>query len=229
MISVIIPTYNEEKYIEKCLESLKKCETSDYEIIIVDGKSTDKTVKICGGYTDRILIEDKKEGIAIARNKGVEIARGDIVAFLDADSVPSEGWLDAIEDSFKNDTIAAGGPIEHGIKWLDFLYKMLFYSNVLHKTLLNICIIYENNSAWRKERFLELQGFRNFIGEGFDICIRARKYAKKIKINGNMKVRLSRRRFEQEGLVKTHLLWTKAIIYNRIGMGIPHREYKGVK
>ena len=72
MISVIIPTYNEEKYVRSCLDNLKKCKTKNYEIIIVDAKSTDKTIDICREYTDKILIEEKKEGLAIARNKGVD-------------------------------------------------------------------------------------------------------------------------------------------------------------
>lgn len=228
MISVVIPTYNEDKYVRSCLENLKKCKTANYEIIIVDAKSTDKTVEICREYTDKILIENKKEGLAIARNKGVEIAKGDIVAFLDADSIPKEGWLDNIEKTMTEGVVGVGGPVEHGIYWLDFGYQILFYSNKLQKVLFNYSFIYGNNCAWKKDNFLECGGFRNVICEDIHFSIRIKKHAKKIRINKNMKVYLSTRRFEKEGLIKTHILWSKAIIYALFGKSITFDNYKSI-
>ena len=228
MISVVIPTYNEEKNVRACLENLKKCKTANYEIIIVDAKSTDKTVDICREYTDKILIENKKEGLAIARNKGAEIAKGNIVAFLDADSIPKEGWLDCIEKSMTEDVVGVGGPVEHGIYLLDWGYKILFYSNDLQKILFNYSFIYGNNCAWKKDNFLECGGFRNVICEDIHFSFHIRKHAKKITINRNMKVYLSKRRFEKEGLIKTHILWSKAMIYALFGKSIAFDNYKPI-
>ena len=228
MISVIIPTYNEEKYVRSCLDNLKKCKTKNYEIIIVDAKSTDKTIDICREYTDKILIEEKKEGFAIARNKGADIAKGEIVAFLDADSVPKEGWLNNIEKHLKDDTVAVCGPVEYNINWLDYGAKIYIHANNLSKILFNICLIYGNNSAWKKKVFLEVGGFRDVIGEDFDFCLRARKYAKKINTIPDMKVRLSTRRFEKEGLFKTHCLWLKSNIYALFGKSMSLDDYKHI-
>jgi glycosyltransferase involved in cell wall biosynthesis len=86
MISIIIPTLNEEKILEKTLQSLKEFH-GDYEIIISDGKSNDKTVEIAKKYTSKVVIYDgaARQTIAMARNLGASIASGEYYAFIDAD------------------------------------------------------------------------------------------------------------------------------------------------
>ena len=81
-ISIIIPTYNEAKYIKTCLESLTQQSLLPYEIIIVDDGSTDKTVEALLGF--RILRQVHK-GAGAARNLGAKHATGDILVFVDAD------------------------------------------------------------------------------------------------------------------------------------------------
>ena len=87
MISFIIPTLNEEKYIGKTLDYISKY-TGEYEIIISDTNSPDRTVDIARGYADNILIhsrEGKRLTIAAGRNLGASVAKGDFLVFLDAD------------------------------------------------------------------------------------------------------------------------------------------------
>ena len=87
MISIIIPTYNEEKYIEKSLACFKQKMTIPHEIIICDDKSTDATAEIARGYTDKVIVADiKHPTIAANRNAGAKSARGDIYVFMDGDS-----------------------------------------------------------------------------------------------------------------------------------------------
>ena len=87
MISFIIPTLNEEKYIGKTLAYVSKY-TGEYEIIVSDTNSKDKTVEIARQYTDKIIIhskEGKKLTIGAGRNLGASIAKGEYLVFLDAD------------------------------------------------------------------------------------------------------------------------------------------------
>lgn len=86
MISFIIPTLNEEKTIEKTLKCLAEYR-GEYEIILSDGKSKDSTLDIAKKYTNNILIYDKPERqtIAMARNAGAAVAKGEYVVFIDAD------------------------------------------------------------------------------------------------------------------------------------------------
>lgn len=88
-VSVIIPTYNEEKTILDCLESLGEQTYKDFEIIIVDDGSTDKTRELVRNLTrlipDLKLLRQKHKGAGAARNRGARRAKGDILVFVDAD------------------------------------------------------------------------------------------------------------------------------------------------
>lgn len=89
MLSIIVPTYNREKFIEKCLRSLSAQTYRDLEILVVDDGSTDETVTICKRLAEedsRIrLIETEHAGVTPARKRGVEEARGEIIGFVDSD------------------------------------------------------------------------------------------------------------------------------------------------
>lgn len=82
--SVVIPAFNEEKFIARCLESIKKQDTGGLEIIVADDGSTDKTVMLARQYADQVLILDHK-GCGAARNAGARAAKADILVFIDAD------------------------------------------------------------------------------------------------------------------------------------------------
>ena len=85
MISVIILTKNEEKHIGRCLEYIHKQTYQDFEVIIVDANSTDKTVEIVKSYGAKVIEEDEPRGFAYARNLGVKNAKGEYIAFVSAD------------------------------------------------------------------------------------------------------------------------------------------------
>ena len=92
-VSIIVPVYNTENYIERCLNSLVNQTLEDIEIIVVNDGSTDNTGKILQKYRDKIkIIEQKNSGIATTRNKGLEIATGKYIAFVDSDD-----WLEIDE------------------------------------------------------------------------------------------------------------------------------------
>lgn len=89
MISVIIPTYNEESVILKCLHSLEMQTSGDFEVIVVDDGSTDKTIQLVKQFDSPKyslrFIEGKHEGPGAARNLGAKSAKGDILVFVDSD------------------------------------------------------------------------------------------------------------------------------------------------
>lgn len=103
MFSVIIPLYNKEKYIERAIRSVLKQTISDYEIVVVDDGSEDNSVSIIRGINNHKirLIEQTNRGVSAARNKGVSEAKGDIVAFLDADDKWNDDFLENIESLIK--------------------------------------------------------------------------------------------------------------------------------
>lgn len=88
-ISIIVPVYNVEKYIERCLESLINQTFKNIEIILINDGSTDYSKEICERYAKEderiILINQQNKGQSAARNKGIEIARGNYIGFVDSD------------------------------------------------------------------------------------------------------------------------------------------------
>ncbi len=109
-VSVIIPAYNEKKYIQRCLESIVKQSLKQIEIIIVDDGSTDGTSLICDEYKTRYskrikVIHKINEGVGLARNDGIAIAKGEYIGFIDADDwVESDMYLEMYEQAKKYDS-----------------------------------------------------------------------------------------------------------------------------
>ena len=88
-VSVIVPVYNVEKYLERCIDSIRQQDYAEMEIILVDDGSTDNSPAICDKYASidkRIVVIHKENGgLSSARNKGLEIATSIFVTFIDSD------------------------------------------------------------------------------------------------------------------------------------------------
>lgn len=100
-ISIVVPTLNSEKTISKCMDSILSSSYRDYEVIIVDGGSSDKTLELLEGYEAK-LIELKGAGAAKARNFGAKSADGNILLFLDSDVLIGRKGLEKVRDDFLN-------------------------------------------------------------------------------------------------------------------------------
>lgn len=100
-LSIIVPAYNVENYLKKCISSLLKQDVDDYEIIILNDCSTDKTLEIAKSFDDqKITIIDKKinSGLSDTRNIGMTLAKGEYIMFVDSDDSISENCLGKIAD-----------------------------------------------------------------------------------------------------------------------------------
>ena len=92
LVSVVIPCYNVETYIEECLESVLKQTYSEIEIICIENNSEDRTleklIQFKDRFPDKIIVDhETKKGAAAARNKGLSLVRGNWIQFLDADDL----------------------------------------------------------------------------------------------------------------------------------------------
>lgn len=96
LYSIIIPVFNCETYLEQCVKSVLAQKYTNWELILVDDGSTDRSAIICDQYiSDKIrVIHKKNEGVAIARKVGVDNAKGDFVAFVDSDDLISPDYLE---------------------------------------------------------------------------------------------------------------------------------------
>ena len=109
-ISVVVCSYNGESTIGRCLEELGRLDYPDYEVIVVDDGSTDRTAAIAAEFDVR-LIRTENRGLSAARNTGIEAATGEIVAFTDDDAWPDRDWLRYLAHAFSStDHAGIGGP-----------------------------------------------------------------------------------------------------------------------
>jgi glycosyltransferase involved in cell wall biosynthesis len=206
MISIIIPTLNEEKYISDTLRSIKsQCFEDKCEIIVVDGMSKDNTVRIAKKYADKVIVI-KKRGIAVGRNAGARIAKGDILLFCDADTIPIPNALTEITKEFKKKNVVAVTvpiiPLSHQLK-----DSMIFW---MYNIFVKISINFGNAQipgvfvAYRKETFDKVNGFNESIEtwEDYDLSSRIDKHGK-IVYSDKTLVLSSLRRIEKWGRTKS--------------------------
>lgn len=99
--SIIIPVYNVEKYIERCVESVVNQTLKDYELIVVDDGSTDKSIELIEKYNPKI-IKTNHVSVSEARNKGEKIAKGEYLIFLDSDDYWDNELLEKVNESLEN-------------------------------------------------------------------------------------------------------------------------------
>jgi hypothetical protein len=113
-VSVVICTYNREDFLERCLDYLKYQTNQNFEVVIINGPSTDGTERVLKNYAGRIKVgNNPARNLSISRNLGIELASGDIIAFIDDDAIPFDDWIDTILSEFNARplTLAAiGGP-----------------------------------------------------------------------------------------------------------------------
>lgn len=99
MISIIVPVYNVEKYLKKCIESVLNQTYKNFELVLVDDGSTDNSGVICDGYGDKeniVVVHKANGGLADARNKGIEVSRGEYITFLDSDDYIKSDYLETL-------------------------------------------------------------------------------------------------------------------------------------
>jgi len=108
-VSVVIPTYNRARMLKRCLQSLcnQNYPLNRYEIIVVDDGSTDNTTKIIAKFKPvrLIYIRQNRKGPAIARNKGIKVAKGSIILFIDDDSIADKNLIREIIMSFTGEDV----------------------------------------------------------------------------------------------------------------------------
>jgi glycosyltransferase involved in cell wall biosynthesis len=217
-VSVVIPAYNEEKYLPLCLESVRKQDyTGSYELIVVDNASTDNTAKIARD-ADATVVYEGKRSPACARQKGAEAAKGEIIAFIDADTEAPTCWLSTIVSRFirEPEIVLLSGPYAFadagqvakvtsyfgnfiGIN-LDYLFRLVLSKGGA---------VWGSNFAVRRSALFDVGGFDTsikFYGEEYELSLRLRKVGK-AGIIPWLFVLTSARRVKSLGVVTQYWNW----------------------
>ncbi|HSW89234.1 MAG TPA: glycosyltransferase [Candidatus Saccharimonadales bacterium] len=106
-VSVVIPVYNEEAYIQACLDSIFAQKEPADEIIVVDNNSTDNTISLVKRFPEVKVVKETTQGMIPARNKGFNSAKHEIIARTDADARVPKDWIKRIKKSFRDESVIA--------------------------------------------------------------------------------------------------------------------------
>lgn len=199
-ISIIIPTYLEEKYIENTLKSLQNQTYKNFEIIVSDSNSSDKTRTIAKNYADKV-VNVKQRGIGLGRNRGAKVATGGIILFLDADTILEPNFLENVLGAFRSRNVAlscgmlkSDGSLSArfifwGTGWLAWILSKIGYP-----VMYGMCL------AVRKSVFDRVGGFNESLNtaEDVDFTRRASKFGKCVVLR-NAIAYTSPRRLKMEG------------------------------
>jgi glycosyltransferase involved in cell wall biosynthesis len=199
--SVIVPTYMEEDCIEKCLRSIReqRYDRSEFEIIVSDARSTDRTAEIARQQSDKIIIEDRK-GIAYGRNVGAKKAEGDVLVFVDADVTLDQDFLSHCHQNFSNPAIIgmtgvakpSGGSTLQRLVYQGTYYMVRFFDFIGLSLFPGICV------AYRRIVFLEVGGFREDFGVVEDLDLSRRMSRRgRCSVNTHASALVSTRRLEK--------------------------------
>lgn len=201
MLSIIIPAYNEEKYLPGLLECIKNQSYKNYEVIVADANSKDKTKQIAKRHGCRIV----KGGMpAVGRNNGAKAAKGDVLLFLDADVQFGREFLKNAVNEFKKRNLDVAGLSVHPSS--RSLVHMIFFG-IFNLWIFATQFFYPNASGsgifCRKRLHKKIKGFdeRIKLSEDMDYVKRCGKFGK-FRIIKSAKSFVSMRRFEKEGKFK---------------------------
>jgi glycosyltransferase involved in cell wall biosynthesis len=207
-ISLIIPAYNEEAYLGACLDSvMANIAGKALEVIVVDNNSTDGTRAVAQRYPAVTYVFEPEKGITRARQRGFLTAKGDILAYVDADTHPPAGWIEQIWDQFgKNAELATlSGPYS--------FYDLAGLRNkvasgwfVAARPLYGVIgyMLVGGNFAIRRDVLEHMGGFDpkiEFYGEDADIAKRAKKYGK-VLFSPHFVMPTSGRRLQKQGYLR---------------------------
>ncbi|MDH5782165.1 MAG: glycosyltransferase [Candidatus Bathyarchaeota archaeon] len=208
-LSVIVPAYNEANYIHKMLISFKKQTFNDFEIIVKDGESSDRTVELAKKYADKI-IPSKDISVSDARNQGANYADGDVLVFVDADTVLPPNMLQRIFDLMENEKIVGGScrKIPGNKNVLDRLvYEFVNLSTHL-SVYLHLGGAHGNCLFIRKNIFKKIGGFnpKIQIAEEQELVRKAMKFGKFVFLLDQHVVEHPRR-IQKWGRLKLYTTW----------------------
>ncbi|MBW7899652.1 putative glycosyltransferase EpsJ [Candidatus Brocadiaceae bacterium B188] len=205
LVSVVIPAYNEEQYLSGTLQSVINQDFQNFELIVVNNNSTDKTAEIAENFGANIIFEPR-QGVGFARQRGFMEAKGSIIATTDADTILPSNWLSRIVDKFEKDEnlVAFGGlytlysgPLSARLTFSYFAHPAW----ALDKFFSGGWGLPGVNFAVRKDAFLKVGGFKTelSIGEDAEISRRLRKTGK-VLLDPSFLVKTSGRRY-RSGLI----------------------------
>lgn len=185
LLSVIIPTLNEEENLGQCVKSLAMQDMQDFEVIIADGGSTDRTIDIAegNGFTVLMVEKTRPHDVSTAKNLGAKHANGNILFFLDADMHLEPNCFKVLSEGYQDPDV-----VGIALKVLPFnanrLEKMMYECNNCLARIGNMIGVHEISyfscHSYKRDAFMRVGGFRMDLlaCEDLDLSLRLRRLGK---------------------------------------------------
>lgn len=222
-VSIIIPAHNEEEFLPGTLEALARQTYPHYETIVVANGCTDRTAEVVQGRCTKFF-DLEERGLGPARNLGATHAKGELLLFLDADTILEPNALECITSRFSRRH--AMGTIKGVPDSRKFSYKLIYFlKNGIHALHLH-----HGSSGvilcW-KDFFNAVGGFNNelYLRENSDLMKKLRRFGK-YKYIGRTPAVTSMRRYERKGTLEMALLWVRVWYLSNFS-DIRNRTYDG--
>ena len=232
IVSIVMPTLNEEAYIERTLRSLRDQDfVYPYEIVIGDGYSKDDTLRICSKYVDRIVLEKKKTPAA-GRQSAVEESRGSIIAFCCADSFYPRDWLRELTTPIMEGKAGAVGgivlPLDGSL--LDNVSsKYVLAPLALGMSKVGVYFTPGETIAVSRKAFDEVGGFKvdMITAEDMDLIKRISR-RERVQVNPRARAYVSMRRVKKWGRLKYLVYHVSNFVSYQLTSG-SHSRYEPIR
>jgi len=214
-LSFVIPAYNEEAYVGRCLEAvLNNLAEGNYdaEIIVVNNASIDRTKEVALSYPNVQVVDEPKKGLVQARHSGYCVATGDLIANIDADTQMPSGWVKRVMETFDSnpDLVGLSGPatfpdmpIYFNLSSYPFYALGMVFNKVIKVFTKEGAIFQGGNFVVKKSALDQIGGFNvgkyDFYGEDTEIACRVSRVGP-TKFDFKLKNCASSRRFKGEGI-----------------------------
>ncbi len=225
---MVVPTWNEGKYLEGLLDSLDKQTHNGFEVVVADSGSEDQTAEVAARHGAR-LVQGPRSGPAEGRNRGAREAKGEVVVFLDSDCVADPGLIEGVEEACKDPAVIGGAfrfvPLD-GKRVDRLLYT---FANVYQEVMINLGIYHNAGYGffYRKKVFEEIGGMREdlVLNETHDLAMRTR--GKGLFVFLKTPVYTSMRRYRKYGYFETVMkLYVRSTIYYYLTKTTPSDKFE---
>ncbi len=201
-LSLVIPVYNEEHHLRACLEAIGAQTIMPDEVLLVDNNSCDNSMAIAKQYPFVRILREPTQGVAYARNRGFNAAKGAIIGRIDADSILPPEWCGVVKNTFADPKVAAAtGPTY----WYDMPFSPQnyrldhFLRTTISKLPEDFPWLFGTNMAIRRSAWQQIRGelcSDKRIFEDLDIAIHLHRHHLRILYNRDMRAGMSSRRYD---------------------------------
>lgn len=239
-LSFIIPTLNEEKVIQSTLAKIKKLAAFEYEIIVSDERSSDKTAEFAKKIADRVVVEEKKEKhtIGYGRNRGAALAKGEYLVFMDADVEtpdPDNFFKKALLQFEKDPQLVGLSVFLKVLPEMRTFADSLFFGLINYGHLINCNILKKGTASGeflmlKRAAFQKIGGFREDLpaGEDVDLFRRLSKIGH-TKIEPSLHIFHTGRRAHKIGWARLLFTWARDGVYLLLFNKVASKEWKEVR